>query len=187
MPSHLDWGEEDNKAGRNSTKGNNRFLHAFAAVSSGQSEHLIMLDRGSDRKAAKELIRQLGIQEHVTLLAELNRDELAWYYRMADVVVDQFDIGAFGASALEAMACGKPCMIYINESYARECYGDLPPIANAHTAEEIEKQIHALRSEAKRSELGAAAREWILAHHEADRYGRVLVELIQQVTQRTDR
>lgn len=180
MASHLDWGVVDNAAGRNSTKGNDRFIKAFARyVSERGRAHAVILDRGSDHDVARELIAELGISQHVTVLPEMRKDELVKHYRMADVVVDQFDVGAFGTLGLEAMSCGKPVMIYINNSCADRCYPERPPVLNARTEEDIFHQIELASDASFRQEKGAQAREWILKYHEASLVADRLIDIYE--------
>jgi glycosyltransferase involved in cell wall biosynthesis len=169
MPSHLDWGVSDRNTNRNSTKGNDRFLHAFARlIGVGVGAHLIVLDRGPDRHLARKLVSELGIAPHVTFMPQMAKAELVRHMRMADVVVDQFDIGAFGTTGLEAMACGKPLMIFINEASARRCYPELPPVVNVHDETEIFVEMQRLCDPDLRARIGEKARRWLVAQHDAD-------------------
>ncbi len=182
MPSHLDWGVTDDAPGRNSTKGNDRFLRAFArALAEGARAHLVLLDRGPDRLVARELIEELGIAKSVTFLGEMPKNELVELFRMADVVVDQFDVGAFGATGLEAMACGKPVMIHINDQCAARCYAELPPVLNCRSEAEILDAIRRARDVAWREEIGQKARAFIVRHHDAEAVGDRLIELYARI------
>ena len=125
--SHLDWKVTDPAKNRNSSKGNDRFIRAFArAVKAGLLAKCIILDRGPDREIAKQLIRDLGVEDRFIWKPPLSRDELVEEYFKADVIVDQFDIGGLGGIAMEAMSAGKPVMIYIEHTCARLIYPEIP-------------------------------------------------------------
>lgn len=184
MPSHLDWGVVDNAAGRSSTKGNDRFIRAFARyVSENNRAHAVILDRGADRGVARELVEELGIGRHVTMLPQMPKNELVRHYRMADVIVDQFDVGAFGTTGLEAMSCGKPLMIYINNSCADQCYPERPPVLNARTEDEILEQIKLASVGSFRSEIAGNAREWILKYHKSSLVADRLISIYEDALQ----
>ena len=185
MPSHLDWGERDAGKNRNSTKGNDRFLRAFSRfIEQGGKAHLVLLDRGPDRIPAHQLITQLGIEKQVTFANTMPKQDLIKHYQMADVIVDQFDVGAFGTIGLEAMSCGKPLFIYIKEEAARQCYAELPPVLNAHTEDEIFHQIERIADDVERMKFGQAAREWISKYHDGNMVAQKLIDIYKDVFRR---
>ncbi len=182
MPSHLDWGITDCGQNRNSTKGNNRLIRAFnKLINEGLNAHLIILDRGPDRLLAKETIASLKLEKRVTILPQMKKQELLYHMRMADVVADQFDIGSFGTTGLEAMSCGKPLLIYINNEYSDECYKARPPIVNVKTEEEIYNGLLMLLSIEKRAEIGQNARLWILQNHDSKLVSERLLSIYKSV------
>src|SRR5690606_25860479 len=69
---------------------------------------------GGDEHARPELerlaaiARGFGVQDHVHLLGARAHEELADYYRAADIVAVPSFYESFGLVAVEAMACGAP-------------------------------------------------------------------------------
>jgi glycosyltransferase involved in cell wall biosynthesis len=160
-PSRFDWGEAD-PGPRASTKGNDRFIRALArfARESPRPVHAVLLDRGADRENAKALVGELGLDEIVTWGPSLDRDELFAAMFEADLVVDQFDVGAFGLTALEAFQVGRPVLTYVDETCERLVYDESSPVLNAHTEDEI---LARLREAAESDELRRrteSARRW---------------------------
>lgn len=181
MPSHLDWGEGDPSKNRNSTKGNDRLIRAFARfIDGGNKGHLVLLDRGPDRHAARLLVGELAISEQVTFLPEMTKAQLIDHFNMADVIADQFDIGSFGMTGLEAMACGKPVLIFIDQSIAARCYRSLPPVLNAKSEDEILSALEKMKNADTRIQLGKSARDWILANHDSSIVGHQFLELYNE-------
>ncbi|MBN3038368.1 MAG: glycosyltransferase family 4 protein [Candidatus Omnitrophica bacterium] len=166
-PSNLDWGEKDNKPGRHSTKGNDRFLKAaIKAIKEGLPAQVIMLDRGPDKELAKEIVARSGVAERFVFRPQMDRDELIRSYINADVVVDQFDLGGWGVIALEAMACARPVMVYVDRSCADMMYGEEPPVLNCHTEDEIYSQLWRCQDMHYRTETGEKAAQWVKKHHQ---------------------
>jgi glycosyltransferase involved in cell wall biosynthesis len=185
MPSHLDWGVTDNKPGRNSTKGNDRFIRAFARyVKEYGNAHAVILDRGPDKEIAKQLVAELGISNSTTFLPEMHKRELVRHFQMADVVVDQFEVGAFGFTGLEVMACAKPVLIYLKNECVDQCYPERPPVLNARTEEQIYQQIILVSGKVFRDELGLKAREWILKYHDGRQVAERLIAHYQSIIRR---
>jgi glycosyltransferase involved in cell wall biosynthesis len=181
MPSHLDWGETDSNPNRNSTKGNDRLLRAFARFLRAERKgHLVLLDRGPDRLVARRLVAELGLELHVTWHAELPKSELIAHFNMADVVADQFDIGAYGTTALEAMACAKPVLVHVDKECAARCYSELPPVLSVRSEDEILAGLFDMQDASRRAVLGQRAREWIVRHHDSETVGRQLVSLYRE-------
>jgi len=165
-PSNIDWGETDSRNGRKSTKGNDKFIRAFAkALKNGLNAKCIMLDRGPDKELAKKLIRELGVEKRIIWKSQLNREELRKEYEISDVVVDQFDVGGLGGISVEAMACGKPVMTYVNINCLKILYTELPPLLNCKTEEEIYEQIIKCQDRIYLQELGQKSYNWAYKNH----------------------
>jgi len=165
-PSHLDWKQSDPGAHRNSSKGNDRFLRAFArAVKLGLDAECVILDRGPDRQVARDLVRDLGVADRFIWKSEMTRPELVAEFELADVIVDQFDVGGLGGIAVEAMSRRKPVMIYIEEACRRLVYPEPVPVLNCHSEDEILAEIQRCSDQGVRERLGQQARAWILKYH----------------------
>ena len=165
-PSHLDFRITDPGAHRNSSKGNDRFLRAFVrALKDGLDAECVILDRGSDRQIARQMVQASGCAERFIWKEQPAREQLFREMSLADVVVDQFDVGGLGQIAIEAMAIGRPVMIYLHEGCSNIIYAKRPPVISARTEDEIYHQImtHVDREGLRR--VGSAAREWVYANH----------------------
>ncbi|MBL8487348.1 MAG: glycosyltransferase [Rhodocyclaceae bacterium] len=167
--SHLDWGLTDNKAGRNSTKGNDRFFRAFArAVADGADIRCIVLDRGPDRIAAREALRRSGCEQRIEWRPATDQAGLARMFAEADVVVDQFDAGFFGWTAWEAMSQAKAVLIHLDPECVDLLYDGAPPVLSCRSEEEILRQIMDHQDREALRALGDAARTWVWRNHGSD-------------------
>lgn len=168
--SHIDWQETDNKEGRNSSKGTNRFLEAFfKALDEGLHAKCIILERGPDKELAKQIIQKSRHKNKFIFKPHLSRNELIGTMQKSDILVDQFDVGGLGMGAIEGMSLSKPVLIYINEqSYKVQYLGNLPPVLNCQTENEIYEQIMKCQDREYLEEVGKKARDWVVANHRWD-------------------
>ena len=81
-------------------------------------------------------------------------------------MVDQFDVGALGGIACEAMAQAKPVMIYIDKNYWPLVYDEEPPVINCHTEDEIYNAILEWADKKKLQDLSERAEKWVRKYHD---------------------
>ena len=70
--------------------------------------HFLIGGDGEDREEFVQLSEKLGIQEYVTWLGSLNRDEVPGYLNACNAFVLPSHVESFGIVYAEAIACGKP-------------------------------------------------------------------------------
>lgn len=154
-------------------KANDRLLEGFAmhVRASGSRSVLVLVDRpqSPDRVLARDLVRSLGIGDHVVWLQHPSEQGFSWnelpaMYRAADVVADDFGVGWFGLVTLEGLAAGRPVMTYVKPDVMRGLYSD-HPLTLAHTPEEIASRLDELRDPTLRAVLGDRGRAWVGEHH----------------------
>jgi glycosyltransferase involved in cell wall biosynthesis len=154
MPSRHDW----------FWKGTDRLLRAFARATEGRADVvLVCAGWGADLERSKRLIAELGIGDRVLMLPYvMSKGRLRRYYRASDVVADQFTIGSYGVSALEAMSCARPLLIALEEGR----FDPFPPVVNVSEPDAIARALGELLADhGARSRVGERAREWVIANH----------------------
>jgi glycosyltransferase involved in cell wall biosynthesis len=167
-------------------KGSDRMLRAFAElVRRDRLKALLILNEwGAEVERSRALVLELGIGRNVRWLRPLPKLRLIDAYRAADVVLDQFLIGTFGAVAPEAMACGTPVVMAFDSEIHRWCFSELPPVVDARTTEQIYSALRRLaQDEDERARLGQLGREWIERHHGwrlvVDRHIKIYEEVLE--------
>jgi hypothetical protein len=74
--------------------------------------------KGTDYlQSAVERLRAHGIPCELLLIENKTREEAWQLYESADIIADQFCIGAFGAFACEGLALGKPVLTYMDQEH----------------------------------------------------------------------
>jgi glycosyltransferase involved in cell wall biosynthesis len=121
---------------------------------------------------AVELLRAEGLPLELVLIEGMPNDEAHRAYEQADIVADQFLIGAYALFSIEGMALGKPVLCYLKERYAAyhpewaEC-----PIVNTNPDTLVENLRRLAQDPDLRRELGRRGPTYVAAHHGLDRVG----------------
>ncbi|WP_009634501.1 glycosyltransferase [Synechocystis sp. PCC 7509] len=90
-------------------KGYDQILQALPQIRrSIPNIHYILVGKGADRPRIEQLIKQLALQECVTLTGFIPDEELGDHYNLCDVFAMPSKKEGFGIVYLEALACGKP-------------------------------------------------------------------------------
>ena len=114
-----------------------------------------------------------GLPVELVLVENVPVEQALKLYEQADIVADQFLIGAYGLFAVEGMALGKPVLCYLNPRllpYHPEW--SRCPIVNANP-ETLQDELRALVLDRQRREaLGRQGREFALEYHSLSAAGR---------------
>lgn len=176
-------------------KRNDRYLYAFsryvtdAEPQGAPKAGLVLMAWGDkdDLDASRGLIEALGLTERVIWQAPQPRPRLVQFYRAADIVLDQFsDVGSFGTTTVEAMACAKPVITYYSHEVHRWCVdvfgGEQPPLRSARTVDDIyEGLVFWAMHPHERGNVGRRAREWVQKWHSLPRVANAHLALYEGV------
>src|SRR5690606_27229696 len=117
--------------------------------------------------------RSSDLADKVMILPLSGKRRVIEYLRAADCLIDQFVLGYYGATALEAMACGLPVVMRLEaEQYGALCEGGPPPVLNRDSVDGIAQALDFLAvDDPRRLAIGEAHRRWFLENHSAVRWG----------------
>jgi len=162
-------------------KGNDIIIKAFDTYQKRfNPEAEIHLCRwGEDLALSMDLLQKLGTR-NVVWHETMTKPQLISMYRKCDVVLDQFILGSYGSTAPEAMSCGKPVVISLDQELNTMAFGEMPPVVNAKSSDEI---VNALSSMGKEEmlELGLRSRDWILRKHSLEAVAKVNLSAYQRL------
>lgn len=166
QPSRQEWTCPEGPGSNH--KGNDRFLRAYARFvhGPGKDAWLVAVTKGRDVGASQQLAEHLGIKDRIRWIPQQSKAGLREYLGASNIVADQFTYGFYGISALEAMAVGKPVLVYLDPQGLKKFGVDPPPVVSARTEEEICAALCRLTEDRGGAEtIGAQAREWMIRHH----------------------
>lgn len=117
------------------------------------------------------------------LVQGMPRDQALQFMKNADILLDQFVLGDFGSSSLEAMALGKVVVCYIKPAVAALYPHDLPVVnATQDNLSDVLEQL--IRDGELRNELGRRGRAYVAKYHNAvkiaDRLKTIYSELLER-------
>lgn len=163
FPTRQDWVEGTGYA----DKSNDVFFRAMARLrTAGLRVGAVCCDWGRNVAQSKELIASLGLGANVEWTPPLPVIPFERLSTAADMVVDQFKLGAFGGVVFKAMAVGAPILTYLNEPLLKAQYPVLPPVINCRTEDDIVAKVSALLADPPAlAQIGQRSRQWISAHH----------------------
>lgn len=164
-------------------KGNDKLLFAFSQfIKDGYSAKLRMVDWGwqEDFIQTEMLIQKLKLEPYVEWVTPYSKPALIRAYNEADVIFDQFIVGSGGTTMFEAMSCATPVVIYLN-GWNAKCFGEMPPIVNARTIQEIYEAMVMLCDKKTRLKVGNKEREFVIKHNHPKVIAAQYIELYQEI------
>lgn len=129
---------------------------------------------------AVERLRACGFPFELRLIEGVPRHEALRMYAEADIVADQFIMGAFGIFALEGMALGKPVLTYLDEQHLqRPIYSH--PLVNT-TPENLHEVLAVLHTVPElRVRIGKAARASVVRYQSFDALAQVWTRVYRHI------
>lgn len=179
-PSRHHWSRNRNS---HLEKGNNHVIEGLARlVAQRPRAAAVFVNWGATLDASRRLVASLGIRDRVFWIDPVPGPALARYMAAADVVADQFHLGAFGAITPRALFLGTPALLFLDEDAHRWCFSEPPPVLNARDAGSIaDRLIVAYDDRGALRGLGARGQEWYQRHHSNDVVRRSLLDIYGRV------
>lgn len=162
-------------------KGSDIAMKGFAAFSRQvPGARLVLMGWGEDRETCLTWLKAYGVADKVIQLPIAGKKRLIQYLRAADCLLDQFVLGYYGATGLEAMACGLPVVMRLERAqYDGMCLTGAPPVFNASAPEEICAALLKLEGDPQEREaIASAHREWFLANQGSVRWKGVYSDML---------
>ena len=111
-------------------KGTDIAIRALSKIKNAVDVSII--EYGVDFIRTAALASSLGLRLNV--LPKISHERLNEYYWSADVVIDRFGLGSLGMVSLEAIACGRPVVIYVSSEFPQ--YKNFP-LKDVNTEEKV--------------------------------------------------
>jgi glycosyltransferase involved in cell wall biosynthesis len=158
-------------------KGTDRLFRALMRIPRQRRPHLIAAGWGANYKDAIEMVST----DNVTFLpCAVSKPILYELYQSVDFVADQFLMGTYGTAAIEAMSCGVPVVMWIDEQAFENRGWPPPPVLNARTEDEISRVLLSIGSgRINLEEMQQGILDWVRQRHA---YSAVVPQLVAELT-----
>ena len=157
-------------------------IETFARVATEAPSRLLMIGSGPELKPAQAQACSLGISDKITWLGAIDR--VAEPLACADLLLLPSDGESFGLAALEAMACGVPCIATtaggVGEVVDTGETGSLHPVGDV--AGMATASLEILLTSGRREAMGAAARQVAITRFSRERVVSQYEELYESLS-----
>lgn len=124
-------------------KGYDKIIEAMPAIlNRAPDAHYVLVGKGDDRGRVERRVREMGIEDHVSLAGFVPERELKDHYNLCDVFAMPSKGEGFGIVFLEALACGKP-VVAGNQDGSRDalCDGELGALIHPDEVGQIARTL----------------------------------------------
>jgi glycosyltransferase involved in cell wall biosynthesis len=150
-------------------KGTDTAIRALSRIK--EEVDVSIIHHGIDFDKTALLASSLGLSLQV--LPRVPREKLAEYYWNSDIVIDRFTLGSLGMISLEAIACGRPALVYASSEYPENAGF---PLKDLKTEEQIARAITDLPSSLWESE-----HKFLREHHDLKNVESRLLEIYEEL------
>jgi len=140
-------------------KGVQYLIKALPLVVNDCDAHLVVVGEGEAKMFLRHLVRDIGMDEHVTFVGTVSDNELSAYYASSDVFVCPSLYEPFGLVCLEALASGTPLILSGNVGAKEIVSEDVAKVVKAGDEVDLASAILEIaRDERKRRSMAVKGR-----------------------------
>lgn len=174
-PSRQHWSHQRNP---HLEKGNDRLIEALQKFFQDRpGAAAVFVDWGATMEASRALLSERGIADRVHWIDPVPGPALARYMAAADVVADQFYLGAFGAITPRALHLGTPPLLHLDVEAHRWAFAEPPPVMNACLPDKIASLLtRAYDDRGWLADLGRRGRVWYARFHSNETVRQALLD-----------
>lgn len=164
-------------------KGIEDILQGFKQFTTHTPEAQLLITKyGSDVPVTEYIIHKLELENNVTFIPLIPKQQFAQLINQVDVVIDQLRVNALGGVSDQAMACEQRVIVGIKEHWYKEHLGETPPVLNAHTADDVYIRLLECYTK-KHHNLKKKARRFINKHFEYNTVAQQVYKKLQEIPQ----
>jgi glycosyltransferase involved in cell wall biosynthesis len=173
-PARQDWTRND----PNWSKGNDKIFRAAAPLAcEGRKFVIRCIAWGVDLQASKEIVAELGLENHVEWLEVMPKSDLWREYLASHAVIDQFVISVISGVTFEALTFGKRVITMDDGKINARFFAEPPPLLPAMTVKDITNRMREVLDDPDdKAGIGQASSNWLKKYHSKQRIAEIQEE-----------
>lgn len=161
-------------------KGAQHFVEQFAGYQKASPGSILDIIRyGENQSEIVELLTKRRVR--YKLHEPVSHEAMPNLYYGSDIVVTDFRLGYLHLTSLEAMACNRPVLQYINEKLYSSVGMPLPPVVRVEKAEDVVHQLHRLADQSVRERICNEQLAYLRRYHNPTEISKKIAQLYHEV------
>lgn len=155
-------------------------LALFLRKNPGIPVDIRIVRKGLDIEESERLVRDEGIDCHVSWLNEMSLTSFYDELKEADIVFEQLDESCIGMAGLDAMAMGKPVIANGRPEIFTKVFGRPFPVCQAFTSDDVFLHLtRIVNDENERKQAGRESRSFVEEFMSPLYYARKCIEILR--------
>jgi glycosyltransferase involved in cell wall biosynthesis len=161
-------------------KGAQHFARQYAVYQKANPHSTLYLIRyGEDQLEIIAQLHKVGVK--FRLLEPVPHTEMPSLYYNSDIVVTDFRLGYLHMTSLEAMACYRPVVQYINNELYKQMKVPVPPVVNVGVEDNLSEEFERLADQSTRESMCTNQQRYVQRYHNPVEISRKIAEVYHEV------
>jgi glycosyltransferase involved in cell wall biosynthesis len=161
-------------------KGAQHFATQFALYQKANPRSMLYLIRyGKDQSEIIARLKKLEVK--FKLIEPVPHTEMPRLYYNSDIVVTDFQLGYLHMTSLEAMACYRPVVQYIDSEIYKRVKVPLPPIMNVRFEDNLFQKLERLVDLSTREKICKDQQSYVKRYHDPEEISKEIAEVYREV------
>lgn len=161
-------------------KGAQHFAQQYAIYQkSNPHSKLCLIRYGENQSEIIELLNKLRVR--FRLIEPVPHNMMQRLYHDSDIVVTDFELGYLHMTSLEAMACHRPVVQYINDKLYAKARVSVPPVVKIDKRDNLSQKLERLTDESAREIICRNQEIYIQKYHNPSEVGKRVVKIYHEM------
>jgi glycosyltransferase involved in cell wall biosynthesis len=161
-------------------KGAQHFAQQYAIYQESNPDSKLYLIRyGENQSEILELLNKLRVR--FRLIEPVPHKMMPQLYHDSDIVVTDFELGYLHMTSLEAMACYRPVVQYIDDKLYTRMRVPVPPVVKMDIEDNLSKELERLTDQSTRERICKNQEKYVHKYHNPSEVSNKVAEIYHEV------